>query len=66
MKYVNDLLSKLNEKQKNMVLNIRPDFQITLYDYITTVLIKHVDATGCVTVNGILLFSLQKISHLIN
>lgn len=52
MKHIDDLLSKLTEKQKNMVLNIRPDYQITLYNYITTILIKHVDEMGCVAVNG--------------
>lgn len=52
MDYINALLLKLTEKQKNMVLNIKSDFQITLYDYVTTVLIKHVDEVGCVTVNG--------------
>ncbi|MDD6879343.1 MAG: hypothetical protein PUD59_03830 [bacterium] len=52
MNHINALLLKLTEKQKNMVLNIKPDFQITLYDYVTTVLIKHVDEIGYVTVNG--------------
>jgi len=52
MKHIDELLSKLTEKQKNIVLNIKPDFQITLYNYITTILIKHVDVNGCVTVNG--------------
>ena len=52
MDYINALLLKLTEKQKNMVLNLKSDFQITLYDYVTTVLIKHVDEVGRVTVNG--------------
>lgn len=52
MEYIKDLLSKLTEKQKNIVLNIRPNYQITLYNYITTILIKHVDEAGCITVNG--------------
>lgn len=52
MNYINALLLKLTEKQKNMLLNIKSDFQITLYDYVTTVLIKHVDEDGCVNVNG--------------
>lgn len=52
MDYINSLLLKLSEKQKNIVLNIRPDFQITLAEYIKNILIKHVDEEGYVTVKG--------------
>ena len=65
MKHIDDLLSKLTEKQKNMVLNIRPDYQITLYNYITTILIKHVDEMGYVAVNGNKILLEQYVNNII-
>ena len=43
MNIVAEVLSRLTEKEKNIVLNIKPNFQISLYDYITKILVKHID-----------------------
>lgn len=52
MNFITEVLSRLTDKEKNIVLNIKPNFQISLYDYITTILVKHIDETGNITINS--------------
>lgn len=52
MNFIAEVLSRLTDKEKNIVLNIKPNFQISLYDYITTILVKHIDETGNITINS--------------
>ena len=52
MEYINKILLNLTDKEKNILLEIKPNYKISLYDYITTILIKHVDEKGYIIINS--------------